>query len=355
MKETLFTVGPVEMFPETLTRGGAQLPYFRTEEFSRIVQECDRDLQALAGAPAGARTAVLTCSGTGAMEATVVNFLAGTDKALILRGGSFGERFCEICADDAIAFDAVEIAPGRALDVGQLEAQNLAGCRALFVNACETSTGALYDLEALGDFCRRHDLYFMVDGISAFLCDPINMEKMGIDALIFSSQKALALPPGLSMIVLSPRLVSRLEGSHPRTHYLGLRRHLADMQRGQTPFTPAVGIILQLHDRLQTLKSIGADASVRRVAALAAHFRNGLGGLPLRIFPERPSNALTALTPLDGSSAYAIYQTLKQKYGLVVTPNGGALRDRVFRVGHMGNIQEHDLDRVLAALQEVMK
>ncbi len=343
------------MYPETLRQGSEQLPYFRTEEFSRIVKECDGDLLTLSGAPEGARTAILTCSGTGAMEAAVVNFLTRSDKALIIRGGSFGERFCEICTDDGIPFDAVPVEPGRALDMEQLESRDLAGCKALYVNACETSTGVLYDLEALGDFCRRHDLYFMVDGISAFLCDPISMEKMGIDALIFSSQKALALPPGLSMIVLSPRLVSRLEKSQPCAHYLGLKRHLVDMQRGQTPFTPAVGIILQLHSRLMALTGIGAEASVRRVCTLAAHFRKGLTGLPLRIFPDRPSNALTALTPLNGSSAYGIYETLKKEHGLVVTPNGGALRDKVFRVGHMGNLGERDLDKVLAALRKIME
>ena len=177
---------------------------------------------------------------------------------------------------------------------------------------------------------------------------------MGIDALVFSSQKALALPPGLSMIVISPRLVSRLEGDGPRAHYLGLRRHLVDMQRGQTPFTPAVGTILQLHTRLKTLMGVGAEGSVKRVRALAEHFREGLGGMPLRIFPERPSNGLTALSPLNGRSALEIYQALRTGYGLVVTPNGGTLRDTVFRVGHMGNIRESDLDRVLAALRKVV-
>jgi len=181
------------------------------------------------------------------------------------------------------------------------------------------------------------------------------MGDMSIDALIVSSQKALALPPGLSMIVMGPRLVSLLEHSRPRAHYLGLHRHLTDMQRGQTPFTPAVGIILQLFQRVQSLREIGAEASVQRVAMLAKHFRKGLGGLPLRVFPENPSNALTALSPQNGESAYEIYLRLKKEHGLVVTPNGGALHDSVFRVGHMGNLAEPDLDRVLSALLKVMK
>jgi len=355
MKSTLFTVGPVEMYPEVLRVGGQQLPYFRTEEFSATVLECDAALRALAGAPEGAKTALLTCSGTGAMEAAVINFLDEGDRALILRGGSFGERFCEICDDHGIPYDALTVEAGAELDFGRLADLDLSRYKALFVNAHETSTGALYDIPRLGALCKNAGLIFIVDAISAFLCDTLDMERMNIDALIFSSQKALGLPPGLSMVLLSPRLVAELPGRKPRTHYLGLARHLVNMERGQTPFTPAVGVILQLHERLKTVQAIGAAACVARCAALAAHFRSSVEGLPVRQFAARPSNALTALCPTDGRSAYEIFLELKKRFGLVVTPNGGPLRDRVFRVGHMGNLTERDLDELASALGSVLR
>ncbi|MDA8424828.1 MAG: aminotransferase class V-fold PLP-dependent enzyme [Treponema sp.] len=355
MKTTLFTVGPVETYPEVLRVGAEQLPYFRTEKFSATVLECEAALRSLAGAPEGAKTALLTCSGSGAMEAAVINFLGEGERALIVRGGSFGERFCEICETHGIPYDALEVEAGRDLDYEALARLDLSRYRALFVNAHETSTGALYDVSRLGELCARAGLWFIVDGVSAFLCDPLHMERMHIDALIFSSQKALALPPGLSMILLSPRLAAALEERRPRSYYLDLRRHLLDMRRGQTPFTPAVGIILQLHERLKTLSALGADACVARCAALAAHFRRSIAGLPYRTFPERPSNALTALSPTDGRSAYDIFAELEKSRGLVVTPNGGALRDRVFRVGHMGNLSETDLDALALALKELSR
>ncbi len=353
MKTTLFTVGPVEMFPGSLELGGRQLPYFRTEEFSSVVLECDASLRRLAAAPEASRSVLLTCSGTGAMEAAVINLLGPGDRALVIKGGSFGERFCEICSDNGIAFDAIELEPGRDLAPGRLEAMDFSAYSALLVNAHETSTGALYDLEGLGALCRSRGILFIVDAISAFLCDTIDMGRMGIDALILSSQKVFALGPGLSMVLLGPRALAKVEGVSPRTHYLSLKRHLHDMDRGQTPFTPAVGIILQLQERLRELERIGAAECVRHTASLAAHFRNAMAGLPFGFFPERPSNALTALQPLGKISAYAVYLELKNKHGLVVTPNGGALKDRVFRVGHMGNLAEADLDRLVTALKEV--
>jgi aspartate aminotransferase-like enzyme len=355
METTLFTVGPVEMYPEILSLGGEQLPYFRTEKFSKTVVECDAALRSLAGAPAGSRTALLTCSGTGAMEAAVVNFLDERDRVLILRGGSFGERFCEICDSRGIPYDALRIEPGSELNLGTLANLDLSRYKALLVNAHETSTGASYDIPRIGEICKRAGLLFIVDGISAFLCDPLHMELMNIDALIISSQKALALPPGLSMVLLSPRLVAALNERKPKAYYLDLKRHLLDMERGQTPFTPAVGIILQLHERLDSLKRIGADACIKRCADLAAHFRRSISGLPFRIFPSRPSNALTALSPTNGRSAYDIFLELEKGYGLVVTPNGGSLRDRVFRVGHMGNLSESNLDELATALGSISK
>lgn len=356
MKSTLFTVGPVEMYPATLAVGGEQLPYFRTKEFSELVLDCDRSLQSLVDAPAGSRTILLTASGTGAMEAAAINLIAPGRRALVVTGGSFGDRFCEICEDNGIPFDAIRLEPGRTLDVGQLEARDLTQYAALLINAHETSTGVLYDIPRIGELCRKNGLLFIVDAISAFLCDPLSMAAMGIDLLITSSQKALALAPGLSIMVLSPRAVDIVSGAKVQSHYFGLKKYLLDATRGQTPFTPAVGVILQLHERLRALEKMGgAEAAVRQKMELAAHFRASIAGLPYIQFAETPSNALTALSPLWGASAHELFVRLNDEYGLVVTPNGGKLKDKVFRVGHMGNLGPADLDALAQALAEVCR
>jgi aspartate aminotransferase-like enzyme len=353
MKQTLFTVGPVEMYPETLRLGGLQLPYFRTPEFSSTVKACDAALRELAGAPADSRSVLLTASGTGAMEAAAINVVGDSGRALVIRGGSFGERFGEICEDNGIAFDAIDLEPGTSLPADALDILKPGSHTAVLVNAHETSTGLLYDVARIGEACRRAGALFVVDGISAFLCDYLHMEEMGIDLLIASSQKALGLPPGLSILVLAPRALERVMEARPRSHYFGLRKYLGDAERGQTPFTPAVGVVLQLSERLESVRKAGVGALVRRSAELAAFFRSSIAGLPFAVFPDHPSNALTALTPTNGVSAYEVYRRLSESYGLIVTPNGGSLKDRVFRVGHMGNLDESKLGELARAMKEV--
>jgi aspartate aminotransferase-like enzyme len=350
---TLFTVGPVTMYPETLRLGSLQLPYFRTPEFSEVVLCCESMMLELVDAPGDSRCVLLTASGTGAMEAAVINLLGPEDRALIISGGSFGERFCEICRENEIPFDSIRLEPGASLHPDQISRLQLDKYKALLVNAHETSTGVLYDLAQLGQACRDAGILFVVDAISAFLCDPISMNQMGIDLLLTSSQKALALPPGLSLIILSPRALHTARTIKVKSYYFAFQRYLCDGSRGQTPFTPAVGIVLQLHQRLKAIETIGAPAIIQRTAALASHFRKLIRELPFRIFAESPSNALTALSPTNGSSAYDVYSGLAARFNLVVTPNGGQLRDRIFRVGHMGNLTAADMETVAHALTEI--
>lgn len=355
MHETLFTVGPVQMYPDSLEVGGRPLPYFRTAEFSAQLKECEAGLLSLARSPAGSRCAFLTASGSGAMEAVVTNAFDHRDRLLIVDGGTFGHRFTEIAAAVGVPHDTLVLPPGKTLTAAALSPYRLADYSALVVNAHETSTGVTYDLAWLGALCREAGILFVVDAISAFLCDPIDQAGNGIDFLITSSQKALALAPGLAMVLLSPRGLDRLAQRPPRSYYLNLSRHLKDGERGQTPFTPAVGVVLQLQARLRVLRDQGdAEHHCRLAADRAAYFRGLLKDLPLALFAERPSNALTSLRPTNGLAADEVFLRLKDRHGLVVTPNGGELAKTVFRVGHMGNLGTADYDRLVPALREVL-
>ena len=332
----LYTLGPVEMYPETLEISSKQIPYFRTPEFSQIVLECESLLKSFAYAEEDARVVFLTSSGTGAMEATIMNCFTQDDHVLVVDGGSFGHRFADMCMLHNIPCEVIKLGTEEALTESHLEPYKDMDLTGMFINVDETSTGQLYPLEMLAEFCKTKGMLFVVDAISSFLVDEFRMKDNSIDAAIFSSQKAFALAPGLSMVVLSKRMLDRVEKIQSGNLYFDFKEHLKNGERGQTPWTPAVSIVYQLHERLKTIDRIGLEKVKQNAAEVAADFRKRAEELPARL-PKFPmSNACTALI-FDEIDAYEVYRVLKEKYDLVVTPNGGDLASIIIRVGHLGN------------------
>ncbi len=348
-----FAVGPVQSGGEVLRIGQEQVPYFRTPEFSALMLENEVLMKKFTGAEEEARTVFLTGSGTAAMEAAVMNCLSGGDKALVVNGGSFGQRFADLCRLHGIPFDEISLEAGKPLTAEALAPYDGKGYTCFLINLHETSTGVLYDAGLVEDFCARNRLFLIVDAISALLADPFNMGEMGADAVIASSQKALACPPGISTLVLSPRALERVEHSSAACMYFDLKSALKNGERGQTPFTPAVGILLQLNARLREIdRQGGAGGEIQRTAALARDFRDKIEDLPLTIFSDSLSNAVTPLHPLR-ASAREIFTVLKDEYGIWVCPNGGALAEKVFRVGHLGALTPEDNTTLVNALKDL--
>ena len=349
----LFTVGPVEMFQETLTESSLQLPYFRTPEFSNIILHSEQMLLELSQAPKYARALLLTASGTGAMEAAVINCLNSGDYVLTIDGGSFGHRFAKICDHHGIPQSVLNLEFGKALTRDMLEAAYKPGMTALLVNLHETSIGQLYDLHMLSGFCKKYSLMFIVDAISAFLSDPIHMENAGIDILIISSQKALSLAPGLSAVVLSPRAIDAVEKKGTDLMYFDFKDYIKDGARGQTPYTPAVGIILTLHQRLESITAAGLEHIQAHIQKVALDFRMRAVELPVQI-PNYPhSNALTPLY-FPNRNAKDVYETLRRDYEITVNPSGGAQADCLLRIGHIGDLTVSDNDELLWALRKIL-
>lgn len=205
-----FTVGPVMSSKEILEIGGQQVPYFRTSEFSEVMFENEKLMSKFAKAPIDSRTVFITGSGTAAMEAAVMNVFDGHDKVLIVDGGSFGHRFVQLCEIHHIPYETVIPEEGYSVTEEQLSNFDNKGFTGFLVNLDETSKGVLYDIDVISDFCKRNNLFLVVDSISSFLCDEFDMDKLNVQVMITGSQKALACPPGVSMIVLSPKAVERV-------------------------------------------------------------------------------------------------------------------------------------------------
>ncbi len=348
-----FTVGPVQSCEAVRAVGAEHVPYFRTPEFSQVMLENESLMKQFAKAPEGARVVFITGSGTASMEAAVMNVFTPADKVLLVNGGSFGQRFHELCEIHEIPFEEIRLATGKALTAEHLAPYEDQGFTGFLVNIHETSTGVRYDSELISDFCRRNGLFLVVDAISSFLADEFRMADWGVDVMITGSQKALACPPGISVMVLSPKAVERIQGNKVRSMYFDLKSALKNGERGQTPFTPAVGTLLQIHARLKEIEAKGGvEAETAAIAALADYFRSQIGDLPLDICSEAMSNAVTPLMTRN-CSAYEIFSILKDEYGLWVCPNGGEYKDKIFRVGHIGALTMEDYQVLLKALRDL--
>lgn len=340
---------------EVCAVGAEQVPYFRTPEFSELMLENENLMLEFSKAPTGSRVAFMTNSSTGSMEAVVMNCFTGADKVLVIDGGSFGHRFVELCEIHEIPHDVLSLQRGQRLTKERLYEYDGVGYTGLLVNIDETSTGVLYDSEMLGEFCKKNHMFYVCDCVSSFLADPFDMEHCGADVMITGSQKVLACPPGVSMIVLAPRAVERVTKAKVRSMYFNLADVLKNMERGQTPFTPAVSILRQINTRLKEIQAAGgADAEIARVAAQALDFREKIKELPFEFVSESPANGVTPVHPLN-ADAYEIFMELKDNYGIWICPNGGDMKSTIFRVGHIGYLNHDDNTTLINALKDLQK
>lgn len=350
-----FTVGPVMSSDKVRSIGAEHVPYFRTPEFSKIMLENESLIKKFAKASNDSRVVFITGSGTASMEATIMNTLTSSDKAIVINGGSFGHRFVELLELHEVPFSEIKLEYGKALKPEMLQEFDGKGYTAFVVNLHETSTGVLYDINMISEFCKRNNIFLIVDAISCFLADPFDMEKHGIDVMITGSQKALACPPGISIITLSPNALARVAKSKTKCMYFDLKDALKNGERGQTPFTPAVGTLLQINARLKEIEEQGGvESEIKRIGDLASYFRTFIKDLPFERFTESESNAVTALHPTT-ANAYDIFSIIKDEYNMWICPNGGDMRDKIFRVGHIGYLHKEDYDLLIAAFKKLQQ
>lgn len=350
-----FTVGPVMSSERVLALGAEQVPYFRTSEFSELMIENERLVKKFAHTTDDSRVVFMTCSGSGGMETAIMNCLSKQDKALVINGGSFGERFVELLTLHEIPFTEIKLEHGKALKPEHLAPYEGKGYTAFLLQKHETSTGVHFDINLVSDFCKRNNCFLIVDTISTFLADPFDMAALDAGVMITGSQKALACPPGIAVMVLASSALKRIENTKCCCQYLDLKLALKNQERGQTPWTPAVGILRQINVRLKEIEAMGgAEAEIARCADLAKYFRNKLVeyNLPFEIVSESLSNAVTPLHPTT-QSAYEIFLKIKDEYGMWICPNGGDMKDSIFRVGHIGYLQKADYDKLIAAFLDL--
>jgi aspartate aminotransferase-like enzyme len=353
----LFTPGPIAMDPETLAVGGIQSQYFRTPEFSQIMLNCVEMFKIVLDAPEDTRMIFLTASGTAAMEASVMNLFTSKDKVLIISGGTFGKRFKQICEIHQISVESIDLKWSEPFSCEMLKLYENKGITGMLVNMCETSTGQLYPMEEIADFCKRNHICLVVDAISSFLCDPFSMKKLGAATIIISSQKGLALQPGMSFIAVTKEAFEeRCAKNKPQTLYFRFTDYERDVIRGQTPYTPAVSIINQLAEKLNRLTSEGILLYIQYMKEITTYFREQLLAKTQFLIPNYPlSNCLTPVY-CPKNNAKVIFEFLKNQHNIYITPCAGDIELFLFRVAHMSRqITKQDIDELIFILGEIEK
>ena len=351
----LFAVGPIPMDSETLEISRFQLPYFRTAAFSDMMLECDQILKKLLGADKDTPSMYLTADGTGAMEAAVINIFTKEDRLLIIDGGTFGSRFVKICQIYEIPHTIIKVPFGQNLTREMVYEHYAGKYTGMLVNIHETLSGQLYDIETISEFCSKKKITLVVDAISAFLIDRYEMDKFNIAATVISSQKGLGLAPGLSMLYINQETYEeRVKKISPKSLLLRFSDYYPEIKRGQTPYTPPIGVIVQLREKLRRLKCMDLNGVISHNAGNAAYLRKKLKELGFSYPGTNLSNGVTPVICPDNNARQIVSHLVNND--IYVIPSSGELSDKVFRVGHMGlNVSSEDIDVLIECLKSYGK
>ena len=331
----------------------------RSTEFSAVLAAVTKDLQALAQTKADAY--ILTGSGTLAMEAAISNTISPGDKVLCLVTGVFGERWVKIAQAYGAQIERLDYPAGKAVDVEQvasvLAADKDKSIKAITITHNETSTGVLNDLRQLAYLARKHGALSIVDAVTSFGAINIPMDEWHIDVMCTGSQKALMLPPGLSMIFFGERAIAAQDTCKSARFYLDLARYKKSLAANSTPFTPNVSFICALQKSLEMIQEEGIMSVQARHFKLRSTLRAGIRNMGLKLFVDDDfcSPTITAILPPDNISVADIRKALKEDFNIIVADGQESLQGKIFRIGHMGYVFERDILMTLACLQSVLK
>jgi aspartate aminotransferase-like enzyme len=356
IKQFLLAPGPTPV-PSRVRLAMAQ-PMFhhRTPQFSALFGEVRTGLKELFQTTQD--VLMLAASGTGAMEAAVANCFSAGDKVLVVNGGKFGERWLNLC--DSFAVEKVELRVewGRAVRPADVAAalDQHPDIKGVLVQASETSTTAVHPICDLAAITRKRDVLLAVDGITAVGVYDLPMDDWGIDVLITGSQKALMLPPGLALIALSERAWKRVEGTCQRRYYFDLARERSNQAKNTTAYTPAISLIVGLHEALKMIREEGLQRVFARQQLSAQATRAAVRALGCRLLaPDSPSPAATGVFVPDGIDGGKLVAYLRDRMQVTFAGGQDQLKGKIVRIAHLGYIDVFDTITAIAAFEMALR
>ncbi len=352
MKKThLFAPGPTPIPPEALLTMAHPILHHRTPEYEALLAEVREGLKVLFQTTE--EVLLFAASGTGGMEAAVVNTLSPGEKALVIRGGKFGERWGEICQAYGVNFTPIDVPYGKAVDPGLVAAALAKDPQIAVVLSTysETSTGVLHDIKAIAEAVRKTPTLLVVDAITSLGVMDVPMDDWGLDVVVAGSQKALMLPPGLAMVGVSRKAWTAVERSRLPKYYFDFAAEQKHLLKNQSRFTPAISLVVGLRETLRMIRSEGLPNIFRRHERLAAAMRAGITALGLELFAERPSPAVTAVLVPRGLDGGTIVKTLRTRHRVIIAGGQGSLKGKIFRLATMGYADSTDVVVALSALE----
>jgi aspartate aminotransferase-like enzyme len=356
-KKYLFSPGPTVLPQDILLKMAEPIIHHREAEYKRIYQEVREGLKYLFQTKN--EVLVFTSSGTGAMEGTVCNLLSSGDKAIVVRGGKFGERWGEICEAYGISVKPIDVEWGEVVDP-ELIAQCLKedpSIRAVFIQATETSTGVMHPMREIAEITRTYEeTAFVVDAITGIGVFDIPMDAWNLDVVVSGSQKALMLPPGLSFVALSEKAWRLVDRSNLPKYYFNFKGELKSAQKNQNTFTPAITLVIGLRESLRKIREEGLESLFARHDLLARATREAVKALGLELFAaESPSNALTAVKIPEEIGAAEIKDRFFEEFGVTVAGGQDRAKGKIIRIAHLGYYGRLDIVMVISALEMLLK
>lgn len=348
----LYTPGPVEIPIRVLRALSAVPPHHRTQVFKDTVIRVTGKLKGLHQTEG--EVFILASSGTGAMEASIVNIMGPGEKAMAIVGGKFGERWKDLLEVYDVPRNIVDIEWGTTLKPAELARRLDADkdVKVVYATYSDTSTGTLYDIRAFAEVTRKRGVRLVVDAITGVGVHELKQDEWGVDVVVCGSQKGLMVPPGLATISIAPFAKDIIDGPKLPRFYFDLQKYRRDAPTGQTPWTPAVSLILALEEALDMISEEGLDNVVDRHMRLAKATQAGGKAAGYRLFSKVPAHSCTAFYPPEGMDAGEIVKRMREVHRMIVAGGQGELKGKILRVGHMGEYDLHDIVAVVSALED---